>query len=168
MNRNTCCFFGHRKIDITNELKERLCKVIKKLIIEKNTEIFLFGSKSQFNDLCYRIVTDLKADFPNIKRIYVRAQFPYISNEYELYLLHDYEETYFPINIYNAGKLVYVERNFEMIDKSKFCVIYYDENYTPPRRKKFRFNGFSSQKWYKNRLQLCIKKTKDNYKYIFN
>ena len=28
-----------------------------------------------------------------------------------------------------------MERNREMIDKSEFCVVYFDENYTPPRRK---------------------------------
>lgn len=27
-----------------------------------------------------------------------------------------------------------MERNQEMINKSDFCVVYYDENYTPPRR----------------------------------
>lgn len=35
----------------------------------------------------------------------------------------------------NAGKAAYVERNYEMIDNSSYCVIYYDENYMPPRRK---------------------------------
>ena len=38
----------------------------------------------------------------------------------------------------DAGKAAYVERNYEMIDKSNFCVIYYDENYTPPRRRNSR------------------------------
>ena len=35
----------------------------------------------------------------------------------------------------NAGKAAYVERNCEMIDNSSYCVIYYDENYMPDRRK---------------------------------
>lgn len=34
----------------------------------------------------------------------------------------------------NAGKAAYVERNCEMIDKSSFCVVYYNENYTPNRK----------------------------------
>ena len=38
----------------------------------------------------------------------------------------------------NAGKASYVERNQEMIKKSDFCVIYYDERYLPPRRKNSR------------------------------
>ncbi len=50
---NTCCFIGHREINVTDELKEKLCVVIKRLITEESIDTFLFGSKSQFDDLCY-------------------------------------------------------------------------------------------------------------------
>ena len=33
------------------------------------------------------------------------------------------------------GKASYVECNQELINKSAFCVVYYDETYSPPRRK---------------------------------
>ena len=45
----------------------------------------------------------------------------------------------------NAGKASYVERNQEMINNSKFCVVYYDENYLPPRRKNSRRDLFDYQ-----------------------
>ena len=51
------------------------------------------------------------------------------------YLLNFYDETYFPENLYDAGKAVYVERNYEMIDKSKYCVSYYNEACIPHKRK---------------------------------
>jgi len=51
-------------------------------------------------------------------------------------MLKDYENTYYPENMANAGKASYVERNQEMINKSDFCVVYYDEKYLPPCRKK--------------------------------
>lgn len=35
----------------------------------------------------------------------------------------------------NAGMAAYVECNYEMIEKSNYCVIYYDENYMPPKGK---------------------------------
>ena len=35
----------------------------------------------------------------------------------------------------NTGKAAYVERNYEMIDNSDYCVVYYDKDYIPPRRK---------------------------------
>ncbi len=136
MNKNTCCFLGHRKIKITNEQKNKLHNIIEKLIIEESVDIFLFGSKSQFDDLCYQIISKLKSNYPHIKRIYVRAQYPYISDDYREYLLQNYEETYYPDKMLKAGKAAYVERNCEMINKSKFCIMYFDENYAPPKRKK--------------------------------
>lgn len=45
----------------------------------------------------------------------------------------------------NAGKAAYVERNYEMIDNSSYCIIYYDENYRPPRRKNSRRDLFDYQ-----------------------
>ncbi len=131
----TCCFFGHRKIDKTQHLIDVVCKDIENLIVNNDVNIFLFGSKSQFNDLCYTAVTELRVKYSHIKRIYVRAEFSYIDDDYKNYLLHRYEDTYYPERLLNAGKAVYVERNYEMIDKSKFSLIYYDENYAPPRRR---------------------------------
>ena len=140
-----CCFFGHRKIDKTLELIERLTREIEALIIEKAVSTFYFGSKSEFDDLCHKTVTELKEKYPHIKRVYVRSAFQHIPDWYENSLLEHYEDTYFPEHMENAGKASYVERNQEMINKSKFCVVYYDENYLPPRRKNSRRDLFDYQ-----------------------
>ena len=132
---NTCCFIGHREINVTDELKEKLRVVIERLIVYENIDTFLFGSKSQFDDLCYDVVTEIKKKHTHIKRIFVRAEYPYIDESYKSYLLKSYDETYFPDNILNSGKAVYVERNKEMINKSSFCVFYYDEKCLPKTRK---------------------------------
>lgn len=137
-NECTCCFFGHRKINKTPELVERLTTTIKELIENRDVTTFLFGSKSEFNSLCLDVVTNLKEQYPFIKRVYVRAAYPDISESYTDYLLESYEETYFLEKLRNAGRASYVERNQEMIDKSEFCIVYYDENYKPPRRKNSR------------------------------
>lgn len=138
MYNNTCCFIGHRQIEVTIGLKERLTNILKKLIVDESIDTFLFGSKSQFNDLCYSTVSNLKKDFSYLKRIYVRAEFPFIDDSYKAFLLKGYEDTYYPENIINAGKYVYVQRNFEMIDKSRICVFYYNKQYSPPTRKRSR------------------------------
>jgi uncharacterized phage-like protein YoqJ len=141
----TCCFFGHRKIDETAELKNRLYEIIENLIVNKNIDTFLFGSKSQFDDLCHKTVTDLREKYPHIKRIYVRSAFQHIPDWYEKSLLLNNEGTYFPEHMENAGKASYVERNQEMINKSDFCIVYYDENYAPPRRKNSKRDLFNYQ-----------------------
>lgn len=64
-----CCFIGHRKIKITEELKAKVKEVIEDLIVNHNVLIFLFGSRSDFDCLCHLVVTELKEKYPNIKRI---------------------------------------------------------------------------------------------------
>ena len=135
MKSNTCCFFGHRDIRETEKLKSKLSGIIEKLIVEERIDTFLFGSKSRFNSLCYETVTRIKEKYPHIKRIYVRAEYPYISEHYKNYLLESYEDTYYPEKIMNSGKASYVERNYEMIDKSQYCIVYYDEISAPTTRK---------------------------------
>ncbi len=110
------CFIGHRKIENKLQISVKINDVLIKLI-KKGADRFLFGSKSEFNLICWESVTELKNQFPYIKRIYVRSSFPHINSLYEEYLLQYYEETYLPKKIENAGKSAYVERNFEMIDK---------------------------------------------------
>ncbi len=134
-NNRTCCFIGHRKIDRTPELEKEIYVVIEDLIKNEKVVTFLFGSKSRFDDLCYETITNLKEKYPHIQRVYVRAEYPHISESFTNRLLDMYEATYYPEHIFGAGKSAYVERNFEMINKSDFCIFYYDENYLPPRRK---------------------------------
>ena len=132
---NTACFFGHRTINETEELKERLTEIIEKLIVDEKVDTFLFGSKSRFTSLCLELVTEIKEKYPHIKRIYVRAEYPDISEHYKNYLLESYEDTYYPEKILNSGRAAYVERNYEMINKSHFCIVCYDEQNAPTTRK---------------------------------
>ena len=134
VKERTCSFFGHRKIAVTDELKARLCREIENLIINEKVDTFLFGSKSEFDSLCYDAVSEFKVKYPDIKRIYVRAAYADVDKSYTDYLLEYYEHTYFPEKIREAGRASYVERNREMIANSKFCVVYYDKNYLLPRK----------------------------------
>ena len=62
----TCCFFGHRKIEETPELKTALVDTIEDLIINKGIDTFLLGSKSQFNTLCKNTLKEIKTKYPHI------------------------------------------------------------------------------------------------------
>lgn len=119
----TVCFFGHRFIDESEELRRRLYKTIEDLIQNRQVTVFLFGSKSQFDDLCYKTVSELMGKYSYIKRVYVRAEFPFINEDYRNYLLEGFEDTYYPERMIKSGRAAYVERNREMIDKSRFCFI---------------------------------------------
>lgn len=124
------CFIGHREVKKTEELMQ-LLKETTEILINKGVTAFLFGSMSDFNKYAWEAVTSLKEKYHFIKRVYVRSGWQYIDKTYEEYLLGFYEETYFPQKIEKAGKYSYVERNYEMIDESAYCVFYYDKNYLP-------------------------------------
>jgi len=135
MKENTCCFFGHRTINETDELRTKITETVERLITNENVDTFLFGSKSEFDRLCLELVTKLKEKYPHVKRIYVRAEFPFINDDYLNYLLKSYDDTYYPEKLHGAGRAAYVERNYEMINNSKYCIVYYDEQNAPTTRK---------------------------------
>lgn len=136
--KKTCCFFGHRKIVAVDGLREKLYEIIENLIIYKYVDTFLFGSKSDFDKLCLAAVTELKEKYPHICRVYIRAEYQHINDDYKAYLLQNYDDTYYPEQISGSGRAAYVERNQIMIDRSDICIVYYNENYLPPERKNSR------------------------------
>ena len=129
------CFIGHRKIMVTQSLTDRLTALVSDLI-KSGVQNFIFGSHSQFNDLCYKIVSKLQKQYPFIKRIhYCLAYENYasagINNLYE----HEIDCE----SAINAGKSAYIVRNKMMIDDSDLCVFYYNENYQPLQQIKSQY-----------------------------
>lgn len=124
-------FIGHRKIAANCSLYSKLRDLILWLVDYKNADTFLFGSKSQFNDLSLQAATEVKKIRPNVKLIYVRAEYPHISEDYKNYLLNFYDDTYFPDKILNAGRAAYIERNYHMIDRANICIFYFDKTSSP-------------------------------------
>lgn len=135
--KHTCCFIGHRKINDTPELRERLQSILLDLV-ENGTVNFIFGDHSAFDSLCYELVTELKEKYPAIKRINFRKDYEDTDDYTMQFLIKGYEESVCPKGVGNAGRASYVERNQAMIRESDVCIFYYDENYLPTRRKTSR------------------------------
>ena len=147
MGEKSCCFFGHREIEITDDLIARLRTEIETLIKDGITR-FLFGSRSDFDSLCHTVVTELKEKYPNIIRIAydTKSESSILEKDREeaeegfSKLLNreihfaGYEEVRKPDVVFVSGKASYIERNQVMIDDSDICIIYYDESYTPKQR----------------------------------
>ena len=131
---HSVCFIGHRKINDTPELRERLQNILIDLI-ENGTVNFIFGDRSEFNSLCYDLVTELKEIHHEIKRIKYRKDYENAYGDTMQFLISGYEQNICPKGVGNAGRASYVERNEAMIIESDICIFYYDENYMPPRRK---------------------------------
>lgn len=142
-----CCFIGHRRINYTQELQLKINSIIEDLIVNKNVGIFLFGSKSDFNNYCHRSVTMLKEKYKLITRVSYTCRnetcvleserekkekiYSKFLNEELLCVEREFEHN----TKYSSGRAIYIERNFAMIDNSDYCVFYYDENYLPDMRK---------------------------------
>lgn len=128
-------FIGHRNVKDEKMLKLKINSMIETLILKENADTFLFGSKSQFNDICYESVTELKLRYPYIRRIYVRSAYEYIDNEYKDYLLSLYEDSIFPKIVREAGRASYIRRNEAMIDMCDVLVVYFMADYEPLENK---------------------------------
>lgn len=115
-------FIGHRKISVKKQ-SERLRQTTEQKILNEQADTFLFVSKSMFDMLCYGIVTDLKNKHPYIRRIYVRAEYEYISDDYGNYLLEHYEDTVFSAAMHHAGTAAYIKRNEFMIETCNLLIV---------------------------------------------
>lgn len=143
------CFIGHRNVDNAEQIKNRLKEVVCSLI-KNGADTFLFGSRSDFNYICWSVVTELQSEFPDLKRIKYNAphEVAFTSKEdrercerifyeftHEDAHCSDYEQAVDCVKSLRANKNAYIMRNQEMIDNSDVCVFYYDKNYLPPKRK---------------------------------
>ncbi|MGN0824723.1 MAG: hypothetical protein ACI4MB_06690 [Candidatus Coproplasma sp.] len=134
---DACCFIGHRTIADTENVTQRIKSVINQLL-SQGIRKFMLGSNSKFNELCLAALSGYKHDYPDIIRINVRSQYPYISEQYTNYLLKEYDQTLFPEGLENAGKACHIERNLFMIDHSLICIFYYNETYAPMQKNSAR------------------------------
>lgn len=119
---------GHRNVKYSLELYGFISNLLEILINDQDVDTFIFGSKSNFNDICYDVVSDLLNQYKFIKRVYLRAAYKYINDDYEKYLLSFYEATEYPNKVDNAGALSYIKRNEAMIDMSDLVLVYYNKD----------------------------------------
>ncbi len=154
MSEKACCFIGHRKINDTPELRVRLQEILRELI-ENGTKNFIFGDHSAFDSLCYKLITELKENHPEIKRINFRKTYEEADDYTMQFLIKGYEESVCPKGVGKAGKAGYIERNMAMIDESDICIFYYDENYHPLNR-----SGCSRKSGTELSLKYALKKKK--------
>ena len=145
----SCSFFGHRKIEQTAELIEKLDTLIETLIVQKGVTTFLFGSRSEFDTLCHNRVTLLQEKYPQIQRIMYPCRSEYVVKKGEKERLEkgfsellkrnvafqEYDGEVVLDRVMRAGKASYIERNQEMINASEYCIFYYNPQYQPPKRK---------------------------------
>ena len=146
VKENSCCIIGHRTIKDFLDVESRTVNAVKNLIENENVRIFKFGYFGEFNDLCLKLVSEIKKDYPFVKTIFysLNNEIAFTFEEAEEYRakfnrqnktfkykcfdvineLTEIDETKF--------KLAYVLRNKKLIEESDFCLIYYRKDYALP------------------------------------
>ena len=135
-----CSVFGHSTIHITKELENKLFETFKE-IIDKGCENFYFGGLGMFDELCHKIVSELKLTNSYIKRIFclsdprhlrINKRPKWLNNEdYEDFIYLDLEFDWWYQRIYY--------RNCAMIDKSDIVVFYAEERENSGAYKAFKY-----------------------------
>ena len=134
MNTSTikiCSFFGHRETTLEEDerLKPQLKAIIQNLIKNENYQIFIFGGLGDFDDLCHQVVTQLKNDYPYIKRWFCLYD-PRHENEKKRpknINYDNYEEIkYLYLKYDNWYDRIYY-RNVEIINMSDFVIFFAED-----------------------------------------
>lgn len=71
VNYKSCSVFGHKEIKINDELVDKLRNIFEKLILQENVRYFYFGGLGEFDELCHKIVTELKVKYPTLLVFFV-------------------------------------------------------------------------------------------------
>jgi len=127
-NNLICSFFGHRDIEITQDLYTITYKAILNAL-DHGCRIFYFGGYGDFDQLCYKIVTEIKSlnSTLNITRIYCVADEKYLHKKVRYFNREDYDDIVFLPPSFNGWyKRIYF-RNLKMIDESDY-IIFFAEN----------------------------------------
>ena len=128
MEDKVCSFFGHREIMLTEELYTTILTEIEKSV-DLGCRIFYFGGFGEFDNLCYQIVSKLKAERPNlhIRRIYCVPQEALLRKKSRWLLDGEYEDVVFLVPKLSGWYRSIFFRNCAMIDGSD-VIIFYAEN----------------------------------------
>lgn len=137
----SCCFIGSRNTMPTIEIRNAIKNVAEDLITNNDVTIFNFGSKSNFNNICLELISELKKVHKPIKRIaYLCPNETAFKDEDKVLwgkllsqklnknvnILCVDQSKQFPYKTPKKG--VYISRNFFMIDNSDYCVFHFENN----------------------------------------
>lgn len=136
----TCSVFGHSDIDITDELTDKARTEIDRAI-KDGVRIFLFGGRSDFDDLCYDLVTEKKNADPelNIKRVFCFALDKQLGKPPRWFIRKDYEALDCPAKDFDYWYTAIYYRNLAMIDRSDLILFYVEPRENSGAYKTFRY-----------------------------
>ena len=124
-----CSFFGHRQIEKTEELQLKIKVVVENLVI-KGCKTFYFGGFGEFDLTCYEIVSKLKQQYVDIKRVFCVTEEKHLNSQKRPKWLKDkdYDEYIYLHLQYDYWYTKIYYRNCEIVNNSDYVVFYAKED----------------------------------------
>ncbi len=124
-NGKTCSCFGHTYVEITDELIARTRIEIDRAVAD-GVRIFLFGGRSDFDDLCYCLVTEKRNASPqlNIKRVFCFPLDKQLRKPPRWFIKKEYEALECPTKDFDYWYTAIYYRNLAMIDQSDLVLFW--------------------------------------------
>lgn len=124
----TCSCFGHFDVNITDDLVARTKIEIDKAI-ENGVRIFLFGGRSDFDDLCYDLVTEKRNANPqlHLKRVFCFALDKQLRKPPRWFIPKKYEALECPTKDFDYWYTSIYYRNLAMIDQSDLILFWVEQ-----------------------------------------
>lgn len=135
-----CSCFGHFEVAITEELCARTSEAIDEAI-EEGVRIFLFGGRSNFDDLVYDLVSEEKAanSSLNLKRVFCFPLEKHLHKPPWWFVRKEYEHYACPTKAFDWWYTSIYYRNCAMIDQSDMVLFYAEERANSGAYKAYRY-----------------------------
>lgn len=139
-NTKICSFFGHRDVEITDELYAITTAEILKSV-DFGCRIFYFGGYGDFDTLCYQIVSKIKEEHSTlgIRRIYCVSQERYLRKNTRYFRREDYDDVIYLLPSFEGWYKSIYFRNCAMIDESDTVIFYAEERENSGAYKAFKY-----------------------------
>lgn len=139
-NQKTCSCFGHTRVEITEELRTQTKIEIENAIAD-GVRTFLFGGKSDFDDLVYDLVSEIKSQQPElgIKRVFCFPLINDLRKHPRWFIKKEYEALECPEKSFDYWFTSLYYRNIAMIDRSDIVLFYAMERAESGAYKAYRY-----------------------------
>lgn len=136
----TCSCFGHSEVEITDDLILRARIEIEKAIAD-GVRTFLFGGRSDFDDLCYDLVTEQKKANPQlgIRRVFCFALDRDLRRPPHWFIRKEYEALECPVKAIDNWYRAIFFRNVAMIDQSDLVLFWVERRENSGAYKTYRY-----------------------------
>ena len=140
MEEKICSFFGHREINLTDELYAETANAIEQAL-DFGCRVFYFGGYGEFDALCYQILTKFKKERPNLSlhRVYCVAQERYLRKKVRYFNPEDYDEIKYLMPAFEGWYRSIYFRNCAMIDDSDFLLFYAEKRENSGAYKAYKY-----------------------------